>query len=206
MSVYFWPVSDSIPTCKHPRAEIICLPCHLNTVLAPLLFTGLPDYLSLTILNDQRDARIHVHPLCKNQGRKEWSKFCTGTRNPQGNWSVGNQRSLNTTKRFLKHPCGLGGVISNVWIHNVVMQEHIFWFSRACISRKAISCKVGSPRIWFSLWATMSQGNNTGANTQGVSFQLAKFKNRHKCTQGTSNKHDHYALFIVAKARKKVSQ
>ena len=115
-SVYFWPVSDSIPTCKHPQAEITCLSCHLNTVLAPLLFTGLPDYLCLIILNDQRDARIHVHPLYKNQGRKQWSKFCIGTRNPQGNQSVGNQGSLNIMKKFLKHPCGLGGVISNVWI------------------------------------------------------------------------------------------
>lgn len=52
---------------------------------------------------------MSIHAV-KNQGRKEWSEFSSGPRNPQGNGPVGNQGSLNIMKRLVKHPCGQGGV------------------------------------------------------------------------------------------------
>lgn len=111
MSVYFWPISDSIPTTRRQRSYYIT---YEYTDPAPLLFTGLPDYLCLIILNDQRDARIHVHPLCKNQGRKNGASFVLAPGILKK--SVGNQGSLNITKRFLKQPCGLEGERSVLYL------------------------------------------------------------------------------------------
>lgn len=104
---------------------------------------------------------IHIYYLCTFPRPHQWTvehSYCLST---PGQWVMVYQTGSVWTP-WLKAYCDVGS-------------DSL----RACISRKAIPCSMGSKKSQHSRWARMSQGNNTGENTQGILFQLEKLRNKH---------------------------